>query len=226
MRSTLLTAAAGAAFALASTANAGISFSFADPVPGRQLSNVADTNTGIGTLSYDTSAVLVFYVDASDLGLGTLTFNNARMEMNMQLGQAMQQGSVLLAPVVGSFTIYDMSGEVRTDILTGNADSGTFVRISNTNSILFSDPDFTYQAGPALSSVLPQGTLFTPATEGVFTLTDVQTVGGTGLTTSGGAFRSFNANASFTGNSGTVPTPGALALVAASGLLATRRRGR
>jgi hypothetical protein len=227
MRSTLLTAAAGAAMAFTSIANAGISFSFADPVPGRQMSNVANgAGAGIGALSYDTNANIVFYVDASDLGAGTLTFNTARMEMALTLGAAVTSGGVTLAPVTGSFTIYDMTGNVRTNILTGSADSGTFVRITNTNSILFSDPDFTYTAGPALSSVLPQGTQFVPSTEAVFTLTDVQTVGGSGLTTSGGAFRSFAANASFTGNTETtiVPAPGAFALAGASGLLVARRR--
>lgn len=224
MRAVFVALAAGAV--ITSGAQAGISFSFADPVPGRQLTNVADggSEAGIGALSYDTSAVLVFYVDASEIGAGTLTFSNARMEMDMEIGAAFMSGSVMLAPVTGTFTIYDFTGGVRNDILIGNADSGTFVRITNTNSILFSDPDFTYSPGPALLPLLPSGVVFVPSTEAVFTLTDVQTPGGSNLTTAGGTFNSFEANASFTGNTEVVPSPAGFALLAIAAGANRRRR--
>jgi hypothetical protein len=134
---------------------------------------------------------------------------------------------VTVAPVAGSFTIYRMiGGEVRQDILTGTASAGSFVRISNTNSMLFSDPDFVYTAGAALTNIMPQGMTFASPSEAVFTLTDVA-VSGPGPANfigPGGVFRSFDANASFTGNTATIPAPGASVALALSGLAAARRR--
>ncbi|MGQ0626755.1 MAG: MYXO-CTERM sorting domain-containing protein [Phycisphaerales bacterium] len=220
---------AGGVLALASAANASIAFSFADPVPGRQVSNLQNgSGAGLGLLTYDTSAPIVFLVDDSDVGgSGATSFNNARLEVNLTLGAAITMGGVTLAPVSGDFTIYDFTGNVRTDILRGQSMSGAFVRVTGTNAIQFSTADgFSYTAGPALQAFLGALRTLVADQEAVFTLTDIATVGGGSFIGPGGVFRSFNANASFSGTSNVevVPTPGAAALAGLAGLVALRRR--
>lgn len=213
--------------AAAGTAQASITFSFADPVPGSQLSAVADTPApGIASLSYDTNAAINLLIDGSQEGLGITSFANARMEFtNMTLGAAVTIGGITVAPIAGSFTIYDFTGNVRTDILTGSSQNGSFVRVLGTNSLQFSTPDgFTYTAGPALQAFMAPGTFLTAYQEASFSLTDVQAVGGGNFIGPGGVFRSFTANTSYSGNSEVIPTPGALALAGMGGLLAARRR--
>ncbi len=215
-------AAAVATLSLAGAAQAGIAFSFADPIPGRQLTSTANAQeAGVANLTYDQSAQIQFLVDGTDVGFGSVVFQNARLEMNLSLGAASTAGGVTQAPVTGSFTIYDFSNEVRTNILTGIADLGTYVRIGNTNSLLFSDPSFSYVSGPALSAYLAPGTTFTDPTEAVFTLTSISP---SSFLNPDGTFKSFQANASFTGNTEVVPAPGALALAGLGGLLVTRRK--
>jgi hypothetical protein len=205
-----------------------ISFSFADPVPGRQLTAVANgAGPGVASLSYDTSAAggLNLLVDGTAEGFGALSFANARMELSMSLGAAITIGGVTVAPVAGSFTIYDFTGNVRTDIITGQSNAGSFVRVLGTNSLQFSTPDgFTYTAGPALQALLAPGRVLAAYQEASFSLTDVQTETGTSFIGPGGVFRSFSANSSFSGNTEVVPTPGAIALLGMGGLLAARRR--
>lgn len=226
MRTKMTVVAALAAAAVAGSASASITFSFADPIPGRQLRNQANgAGVGVGLLTYDTTAPITFLVDGTDEGLSQWTWSNARMEMNLALGAATTFAGVTVAPVQGTFTIYDFTGSVRNDILTGTAAAGTFVRISNTNSILFSDPDFTYTAGPALAALLPSGVSFVNPTEGSFSVTDVSVAEGGGhFIGPGGVFRTFTANSSFSGNTALIPSPGALALAATSGMIALRRR--
>ncbi len=214
-----------AAVGVTAAANAGVAFSFADPIPGRQLHNEMNgAGAGIGLLTYDTSAVLAFLVDGTDEGFGPVVFGNARMEMNMTLGAASSFAGVTLAPVAGSFTIYSMASGSRVDILTGTASAGSFVRISNTNSLLFSDPDFEYTAGAALSALMAPGSSFADPSEAVFTLTDVAAVGGGSFIGPGGVFKSFDSNASFTGNTTVVPAPAASLALGLTAIGAIRRR--
>ncbi len=208
----------------AAAAHAGVAMSFADPIPGRQLTNLADgSGPGVGLLRYDQSAVLAFLFDGSGAGMPSTIFTDARMEMSMSLGAATTFGGITTAPVSGFFTIYDMSSGSRRDIVTGTASAGTFVRISNTNSMLFSDPDFAYTAGPALVD-LTGPLVFLDPTEGVFTLTSVVADGGGSFINPDGTFRSFEANASFTGNAEAIPAPGALVLAGLGALCVARRR--
>lgn len=221
MRKTLITAAI-ASLGLAAAAQAGIAFSFADPIPGRQLTSTANAQeAGVASLTYDQSAELVFLIDGTDVGIGNVVFPHAHLEMNLSLGTATTFAGITQAPVTGSFTIYDLSSESRVDILTGIADIGTYVRVGNTNALLFSDPNFSYVAGPALASLLAPGTTFTGPTEGVFTLTDINP---SSFLNSNGTFKSFQANASFTGNTEVVPAPGALALAGLGSMLVIRRK--
>lgn len=222
--------AALAASALMTSANAGLAFSFSDPVPGKQLFNTQANQAGPGTgvLSYDSNAPLGFFVDGStEPNSFTHLWTNARMQMSMTLYAGSSAGGIFSAPVAGYFRIYDAtSGE---DILRGDASGGAFLRVSGTSSILLSsDSGFSYTFGAQLLSALAAtgngGRLPMDPQEGVFTLTDAVAVGGGSLIGPGGVVRSFEANASFSGNAATTPAPGAIALMALSGLAGRRRR--
>lgn len=211
-----------ASLGLAAAAQGTINMSFADPIPGRQLHNTANGGgPGIGQLSYDQTAVLQFLFDGSGDGLPNHVFSNARMELNMTIGAATTFGGITTAPVSGFFTISDASSETPTTIITGTASSGAFVRIDNTNAMLFSDPNLTYTAGPALEAITGPLGLIPPA-EAVFTLTSVLTADGSFFINPNGTFQSFDANASFSGNVN-IPAPGALALIGLGVLCAVRR---
>lgn len=213
-----------AVLAFAAPALAGITMSFADPAGGSQLSNVeSGAGPGVGALSYDQTAVLSFMIDGSSVGAGTVTFPDARMELQMQLGQAITLGLVTLAPVQGFFRIYDAT--TNQDIVIGTAAFGTYVQVINTGSLLFSDPFFAYTAGPLLTGFLPPGVTLTNPSDGNFTLTNIAADGGgSDVTHPDGTFRTFTADSSFSGSSGTIPAPGSLALLGLGGLLAARRR--
>lgn len=219
--------AAGFAVAIASSANAGLSFSFADPVPGRQVFHAANgAGPGVGLVTYDPQARLVFLVDGStEPNNFTATFNNVRLELNLTLGAATTIGGVTTAPVAGTFTLRDAAAG-NAVILVGTAQAGAFVRAAGTNSLQFSDQTgFSYSAGPALQALLAPGRVITDPQEAVFTVTDILTNNGAPLFSGNGAIASFAANASFSGNANVVPSPGAVAL-AGLGVLAGLRRRR
>lgn len=216
--------AALAALAVTAAAHADIAMSFADPIPGRQLHNMANgSGPGIGFMTYDQSAQLSFLFDGSEDSLPSQVFSNARMELQMSLGVSTTVGGITTAPVSGFFKIYDMSSGVREDIIIGIASAGSYVRISNTNSILFSDPNFTYTSGPALDALTGPLTFVAPS-EAVFTLTSVLADGGGSFINPDGSFRTFDANSSFTGNTQAIPAPGAIALASLGVLCIARRR--
>ncbi len=222
----LLAVAVPALLVAAGTANTSIAFSFADPLPGTQFTNTQNgAGAGLGRLVWDSNAQLSFLVDGTAEGLGSITFGNARMEFDfvLQPGFLAPNGDTII-PVTGTFTIYDFTGMVRTDILTGTATGGAFLRSGGTSVILLSDPTgFVYTAGAALTAWLPPSVNLINPQEAVFTMTDLEVAGGLPLLGAGGSVRSFVANSSFSGNSA-IPTPGALALLGVGGLVATRRR--
>ena len=103
-----------------SAAHAAIAFSFADPIPGRQITCIANgAGTGIGMMHYDTNAALTFLVDATEEGLGVHSFTNARLEMSISIQPAVSLGGTTTAVVQGTWTVYDFTNNVRTNILTG-----------------------------------------------------------------------------------------------------------
>ncbi len=131
------------------------------------------------------------------------------------------------APVAGFFRIYDAN--TGNTILRGDATGGAFLRFAGTSSILLSsEAGFTYTFGQALIDVLAftNNAGLTPVDpqEGVFTLTDAVAVGGGSLIGAGGVVKSFDANASYSGNTETVPGPGSIALLGLAGLAGRRRR--
>ncbi len=217
------------ALALAAGANASVTFQFADPSGGNQVTHVANgAGAGLGLLTYDTSANIDFFVDGSGEGLPSPSFLGAHLEINFVLGTGTVLGSGdIIIPVTGTFTIYQGTGMSRVDILTGTtlpSGAGAFFQIGSTQAILFSDPEgFAYTAGPALTPSLGGNTLLDPQ-EAVFTITDLTLAQGlTSILGPNGVVNSFTANTSFSGNAA-IPTPGALALVGLGGLVAVRRR--
>ena len=199
-----------------------LQFSFADPQPGRQLSNSG------GLMTYDQNSTFQFLANLSAAGLSSnQTWNNAAMEMSLTLGAPVAIPGGYVAPVSGFFEVYDNTGSVRTNILRGTASDGAYVRVSNTNTMLFSDPGLVYTAGAALNGLLPIGQSFdlTNPQEASFTITDIQSdLGGNPI--NGGSFIGFTANASYSGNTEfrIVPTPGTAMLAGLGGLLTARRR--
>ena len=222
-----------ATLALAAAANAGLAFSFSDPVPGKQLTNVQGNQFGAGTglMTYDQFATLSLFVDGSgEASPFTHMFSNARMEMSMAVYTGSTTAGVFSAAVQGFFRIFDATSGL--DIVRGDATAGAFLRVSGTSSLLLSsDSGFTYTFGAELNSLLSstgnggQGPV--DPQEAVFTITDATTsTGSTSIIGSGGVVKSFSANASYSGNVATaaVPAPGAFALIGLAGLVARRRR--
>ncbi|NBP51569.1 MAG: hypothetical protein EBU70_10430 [Actinobacteria bacterium] len=222
-----------AALALSASAEAGLTFSFSDPVPGKQLSHVQGNQYGAGTghMSYDQFATLSLFVDGSgEASPFTHMFTNARMEMSMAVYTGSSAGGVFSAAVAGFFRIFDANTGL--DIVRGDATSGAFLRVSGTSSLMLSsDSGFSYTFGSALQSLLAssgnggQGPV--DPQEAVFTITDAATsTGSTSIIGAGGVVKSFTANASYSGNVDTmaVPAPGAAALVGLAGVVARRRR--
>jgi hypothetical protein len=209
-----------------------LAFSFSDPVPGRQLTNVQGNQFGAGTglMSYDQSAALGFYVDGSSQpNPFSHLFSNARMEMSMAIYTGSTAAGVFQAPVSGYFRIYD--GTTGDDIVRGDASAGAFIRVSGTSSLLLSsDNGFYYTFGSALLSALAangnSGSSPIDPQEAVFTITDAVATSGGGIVGAGGVVNSFSANASYSGNTATVPAPGALALLGVAGVVGARGRRR
>lgn len=224
-RSTALAVLAGSLFVGVSSASASITFAFADPTPGTQFTNVANGGgPGVGQLTWDTSATIAFNVDGSLEGIGSTTFTNARMEANFNLGiGAVLPGGTIQIPATGTFTIYDFTGNVRTNILTGTG-AGALVQIGSTSISFSTATGFAYTAGPALLAWLPVGSAISPLDEAVFTLTGIVVNGGASLLNPDGVVNSFVANSSFSGNTQLVPAPAAMAMLGLGGLVAARRR--
>lgn len=210
----------------ASAANADIAFSFADPFAGTQFVHTQGGGGGNnGLLTYNQNAVITFNVDGSGEGLGSLQYTNARLETNLIFGLGTVTPGGIVVPVTGTFTIYDFTGNVRTNLLTGTATAGAFFRTGNTSSILFSDASgFAYSAAGSLAAWLPVGTTLGNPQEAVFTITNLVVANGQSLLDNDGVVRSFTANSSYSGNAALVPTPGAMAMLGLGGLAAARRR--
>ncbi len=207
-----------AACGIAGVSQAALTFSFADPVPGRQMSY----SQGTGLISYDNLAAITVLVDGSTEPISFSTaFPNSTMTMSLAVGTVSVAGPVIQAPVAGFFELRDASSAL---IIRGDTANGSFIRLGSTSSILMSDDiSFAYTAGPSLNALLVPGRALANPQEAVFTVTDLL-VGGGGPLVVDGQMRSWTANASYSGNSEVVPAPGAIALASLGGLLIARRK--
>ena len=205
-----------------------ISFSFSPPQLGGTMTNIANAGgVDTGLLVFNQNARLNFTIDGTQEGFGIVNFPNARLAMSMTLSPAQDLGGGLFrAAVQGSFSIYDFTGDVRSDIITGAVAGGTFLEFGASNVILLSNnTGLAYTPGPRLTSLLAPGRSLAPTEEGTFALSDVRNIeGGPNIIGPRGVFTTFFANTAFTGTSNVVPTPGSILLTVAGGLVITRRR--
>jgi len=207
-----------------------ISFSFSPPPGGATMTNIANAGgVDTGLLVFNQNTALNFNIDGTSEGFGVVNFPNARLAVTMTLAPAQDLGGGLFrAGVGGSFSVYDYTGDVRSDIITGTLSGGTFLRFGGTNVILLNNnTGLSYAAGPRLNALLAPGRTLAPAQDGTFALSDVRNANdGPEIIGPGGAFLTFFANTAFTGSSNVVPTPGAIVLTLAGGVAATTRRRR
>jgi len=210
-------------------AHAGIiTFSFTPVTTGGTLTCVAGAGgPDTGLLIFNQNTPLSFTINATGDGGGITTFSNARATMSITLPPANNLGGGLFqSQVSGTFTIYDFTGNVRTDILTGNLAGGIFQKFQTSHMIqLGTNTGLTYTAGPRLTQILGPGRQLAAAESGLFALADVRTfTGGTEVIGAGNVFESFFANTAFTGSSNVIPNPGSVALLTVGGLMVARRR--
>jgi hypothetical protein len=205
-----------------------ISFSFSPPTSGGTMTNIANAGgVDTGLLVFNQNAPLNFSVDGTNEGFGVVNFPNARLSMSMALSPAQDLGGGLFtAALQGTFAIYDFTGGTRSDIIVGTVSGGTFLHFAESNVILLnSNTGLSYSAGPRLSALLAPGRTLAAPQDGTFALSNVRnSTGGTEILGPGGVFQTFFANTAFTGSSNVIPTPGAIVLAAAGGLVVTRRR--
>lgn len=220
------TIAATAALLAAASANASIQFSFADPGNGRQLTNTAGALTS--TLTYDTNEAITFIVGLDSIGGSTVAFSDARLEMNITVGQATNLGGgVYRAAISGGFRVYRQGGG---DILTGSAANGNFLTFTSAGSLgTTSNLTLNYTAGAELTSLLTAidpSYVLAPVYDAVFTITDIAVRGGGALIDpQTGVYNTFQANTSYSGTANVIPTPGSFAMAGLGlGLVAGRRR--
>lgn len=229
------------------TPNSRITFSFADPAPGKQLIVTQGSKETSGGFSYDPESPINFIVGSNDGSVPTTVFENVYLEMNLEVvsvGIPRGGPSSVFGTVAGSFTIYAVTRRGRADIL--HADMPLIVENDGpvvaggdlflvgpipqgplTGAIISSSAahSLDYTAGPLLTEILdPLGIALAPLFDAVFTITDLSGFGpGQPRGGSGGPAVALG-NASFSGTAALIPTPGTTALLAVAGLVSLRRR--
>lgn len=212
-----------AALALAGTAQAGITFSFADPgATSGELSHSQAT----GQITYNSNVALTFVVDLTSIGGAVVQFTNARLELNLSVGAANQVGpnDYLASISDGSFRVFNADNGQ--NILLASVLSGNLFTFQPGGQIVSTTAlGLSYTAGSELQNLLTAlnpGYVIAAPSDGAFTLTDLTT---SGPLVSNNEFNDFRANSSFSGTTEVVPTPGALAAVGMGlGLAGLRRR--
>lgn len=223
-----LTALAGAV--ATSAANAAVYFTFDDPSTPLELTYVAGTGGGDGSLSYSGSARVDLVVDGTDEGWGVITYS-ARLTMDLAVTDS-PFPPFPFGEVSGSFTfaIDDGFGGFE-DILVGTTNdtpglmsAGGFAgAVSFSNTGTENDGAFDWTAMNALSAFFNGNALF-GAQSASFSLAAINP-GVFGLN-SEGYIPSFNANVAFVGAAevNPIPTPGTAALLAVAALIGAPRR--
>ena len=228
-----LCAMAGAA----APASASVFFTFDDPnaVHEVRYEQPVDAGPAYGTMTYAAGGAptVDFVVDVSDetfkVGTGIHTFESELRWTNWEVMEVSDLGILRTASVMGEFEWYDTNSNQT--VVSGSFTMGLVVESQSAGSVITAtDSNLTYTPGQALLDIYP-GLQFSPAWDGVYTLTDI-TFDSTKIVTvdteegEGDYFGSFSANAAFTGTTvATIPTPGAIALgaIGMGGLLRRRR---
>lgn len=238
MMTRALVAAAGIA-TCAATAHGAIFFTFSDPVGARQVTYSENPGSMFGSMSYSSDAVVNLIVDGSEEGMPAALVYETRLEMNISVGQATalpNAPGAFASPLFGNFIFYQQfggpafaTGDPRgeEEILRGTFDSAIMLTVGGAGALITTSENqfgLSYTASGALLDQInavgiPQLFGFKDA---VFTLTDVLPTLSIG---DSGRLTDFTANAAYTGTA-EVPAPGAVGLLALSGLAAARRRRR
>lgn len=211
--------------AVAASASAAVSFTYADPPSGLEVVYTAPTQPGDdGVVTIDT--IVNLRVDLTDHGLGVFLFNDAHFVKNATVGPATQvdPGIFIADSNEGSFSFTTSGGD---PILSGVYDGGKIIVIANSGSLTTNNSNpggsLTLTYGAVLNALLDgTGLAFGDGIDSVWTMTAISHVG----IGPDGYFEDFESNAAYTGTAQVVPTPGALALGAFSGLLCCTRRTR
>ena len=227
-----LAAAFAGVLAASLSANAGvITFNMSPPPSGGgNLTNIAGAGgPDSGLLFSDQTVPISFTIDASSIGLGVITYNNARLFMTLVTQPATTTGGGFYqSSVNGSFTIYDYTGNQRVDILSAQVSNSQFINFGQTHVMLFnSNLGMNYTAGPRLANLLCADRYLAPSHDGTIALSNVQTFSGsTNIIRPNNTFDNFTATPAFTGSTNvlSVPTPGFIALAGIGSLVAARRR--
>ncbi len=216
----------------ATSANAAVYFTFDDPSTPLELSYVAGSGGGSGSVSYSGAARVDLVVDGTEEGWGVITYS-ARLTMDLAVGASLFP-PLPFADVTGSFTfaIDDGFGGFE-DILVGSmmntgltphdlTASGFAGSMSFSNAGIEGEA-FDWTAMNSLAAFFAGNPLF-GAQSASFSLAGI-TPGVFGVNAEG-YIPSFNANAAFVGAAevNQVPTPGSVALLAIAGLLGVPRR--
>jgi len=223
MRFAYSLAALGAVGALASTAGAAVSFTYADPPGSNEVVYTAPLDPGDdGVVTVDT--IVDLQVDLSDHGLGVHDFFGVHFVKQATVGPATE-----VAPGIFSAESIDCTFSYTTSggdfLLGGSYSGGNLVLVANSGSLTanITAPGglLAYSYGqPMLDLLFGSGLVYGPAIDAVWTLTNVSNV----AILPSGYFDSFTSNAAFTGTAQIVPTPGALALGLFSCVTAYGRR--
>ncbi len=210
-----------------SAANAAIYFTFDDPSTPLELTYVAGTGGGSGSVTYSSAARVDLVVDGTEDGFGITTYS-ARLTMDLAVAPVFAP-PIPIAVTTGTFTfaIDDGFGGF-TDILHGDAGEigGAMFAIGFSGSISFSndgDEDPVLFNWTAMNDLLAflGGNQLIGAQSASFSLAAL-TPPVLGVNVEG-YIPSFTANAAFVGH-GEIPAPGPTALFGLAGLVMARRR--
>lgn len=235
-------AVAGVVAALAgASANAGlfdnnIYMTFADPAGQREVRYIQPADaTQLGNLTYNTTIPINLQFDLSDFGMGAFSITSC-LSMDVDIGPASAGAQVgeFLARASGDFEYKRKSDGVV--LMNGSFQDASMSILRTSGGVtangLMNMGQFNMSFTPAmLAEFLGHGFAF-PGFDGTrfgdasWTLTGV-TPNVSLITPPGGSeqfFANFNSNSSFTSTIPVLPTPGAMGLAMAAGVVTLRRR--
>lgn len=213
-----------AGLALASAANAAVTFTFRDPGSPRELTYVQGGGGNPGTISYTSPTAVELVFNGAPEGLPVITYQTT-LSMNLTVGVGNGFAGLFAAPVSGTFTFRDNASNQ--DVLTGTLLNGALLTFGTTGGIAGTSSNNTlvYTVGGPLATVLANANLsIVPKFDGAFSLSDIdpQPV----ALTQEGYIASFQASAAFVGNADVIPSAGSAALAGVAALFLVPGRKR